>query len=265
MNIVAKLGLAAAFALSAVLGAGQVVAGASLPAPACRYDDVLTEHRELSQWKMSLLDPIFMVPRGYVPGNLVSVSSAGIAGSGSIRRFVIDDLAALADAARRNGSPLKVTSAYRSWNQQRSLYQSEDSALWAEAWPRERRASRPLGAPTRHHHRLRQCRDQQEGVGIQRLEQYPSWRMAIPQRLEIRVPAQLPGGQEGQSLLSLRAVALPLRGPRDGGRCQRERADPTGVSLAGVPLTAASCRPACRSHRRCRRGRGACRPLRQMS
>ncbi len=44
-----------------------VAYGGSLPPPECRYDDVLTEHRAVGEWRMSLLDPIYMVTRGYVP------------------------------------------------------------------------------------------------------------------------------------------------------------------------------------------------------
>ena len=124
-----QLSLAVAFGLSAVLvaggTAGQVALAAELPPPECRYDDVLTRHNDLSDWPISLLDPIYMVSRGYVPPNLVSVSRANIQGSGRVRRSVIADLAAMATAARKAGAPLRVTSAYRSWKEQRNLYQRE--------------------------------------------------------------------------------------------------------------------------------------------
>jgi zinc D-Ala-D-Ala carboxypeptidase len=74
---------------------------------------------------MTLLDPIYRVTRGYVPGNLVSVSNANIGGSGKIRKNVIADLRAMAAAARQAGAPIKVKSAYRSYSQQASLYRQE--------------------------------------------------------------------------------------------------------------------------------------------
>ena len=129
MNCLRPLVVAFALALGtlfAALGTShQVALAAPLPPPECRYADVLTRHHELSEWRISLLDPIYMVSRNYVPGNLVSVSKANIQGSGYVRRSVIADLAAMAAAARDAGAPLRVTSAYRSWSQQRSLYQQE--------------------------------------------------------------------------------------------------------------------------------------------
>lgn len=64
-----------------------------------------------------------MVGRNYVPSGLVSVSRANIQGGGYVRRSIIGDLAAMAAAARNARAPLRVMSAYRSWSQQRSLYQ----------------------------------------------------------------------------------------------------------------------------------------------
>ncbi len=124
-----QLGLAAAFALSSVVGWGvigaQTAAAARLPPPECRYDDVLTQHHAKSEWRITLLDTIYMVRRDYVPPTLVSVSNARIDGGGRVRAVVINDLAALAAAARKAGAPLKVTSAYRSWSKQKYLYQRE--------------------------------------------------------------------------------------------------------------------------------------------
>jgi D-alanyl-D-alanine carboxypeptidase len=117
--------LAVALALSAAFSAAQITLAASPPPPACRYDDVLTQHRAMGDWKISLLDPIYMVSRNYVPGNLVSVANANIQGSGRVRQFVIDDLAAMAAAARKHGTPIKVTSAYRSWGEQSTLFRRE--------------------------------------------------------------------------------------------------------------------------------------------
>ena len=129
MTFVRRLGLTFVFALHAVLGigiaAGPVAYGASLPPPECRYDDVLTRYHAEGEWQMTLLDPIFMVRRGYVPDNLVSVSNANIGGSGKVRRNAIPDLKAMAAAARKADAAIKVKSAYRSWSEQRSLYRQE--------------------------------------------------------------------------------------------------------------------------------------------
>ena len=128
MHSVKRLGLASAFALNAVLGFGVAVgpvAAAQLPAPECRYDDVLTEHHAKAEWRISMLDPIYMLPQDYLPSNLVPVSQANIQGSARIRKSVIADLAALAAAARQAGKPLKVTSGYRGWSEQQVLFRRE--------------------------------------------------------------------------------------------------------------------------------------------
>jgi D-alanyl-D-alanine carboxypeptidase len=124
-----QIGLAMALAISAGMswgtGAAPSVAAAQMPPPECRYDDVLTQHRATSEWRITLLDSIYMVTRDYTPTKLVSVSQAGIEGSGKIRALVINDLAAMAKAARKAGAPLRVTSAYRGWALQKDLYQKE--------------------------------------------------------------------------------------------------------------------------------------------
>ena len=124
-----QLGLAVCFAVASVAGwttaSAPSAAAAPLPAPECRYDDVLTQHRANSDWRITLVDTIYMLTRDYVPRNLLSVSNAGIEGSGRVRAFVINDLAAMAKAARRAGAPLRVTSAYRDWSRQKYLYQRE--------------------------------------------------------------------------------------------------------------------------------------------
>ena len=71
MNCLRPLVVAFALALGtlfAALGTShQVALAAPLPPPECRYADVLTRHHELSEWRISLLDPIYMVSRSYVP------------------------------------------------------------------------------------------------------------------------------------------------------------------------------------------------------
>ena len=111
--------------MGAGVAAAPLVLGATEALPECRYDDVLTEHPAVSEWHISLMDSIFMVPQDYVPSKLVSVSNAGIPGSGRIRKAVITDLRALAQAAREAGKPLRVVSSYRSWQEQQVLFRRE--------------------------------------------------------------------------------------------------------------------------------------------
>lgn len=99
--------------------------------PACRTStgavivrDWLTEHRRYSDWHLTLLDTLYMVPSSYAPPDLSWVGNAGIAGRGYVRRFVLTDLRALDRAARAAGIRLRVVSAYRSYATQRSVFWS---------------------------------------------------------------------------------------------------------------------------------------------
>jgi D-alanyl-D-alanine carboxypeptidase len=114
-------------ACASVAASGPVVAGGTPPLPECRHLDRLTRYRDLDQWRRTLLDTNLRVGRGYQPDHLVSVSRAGIAGSGRIRELVIDDLRAMAYAARAAGKAIAVRSAYRSFETQRAVF-----ADWVE-------------------------------------------------------------------------------------------------------------------------------------
>ena len=92
------------------------------PLPPCTYADVLAEKAGYADWARTLVDTTYTLPRSYVPPDLVPVSRAGTAGSGYVRAIVVDDLRALARAARRAGTPLAVRSAYRSYRRQASVF-----------------------------------------------------------------------------------------------------------------------------------------------
>jgi D-alanyl-D-alanine carboxypeptidase len=116
----------------AVLAADPMVAGAAarnvVPSkvrlPRCQIKDEPTRFDNVKYWKKTLLDTNLKVGPGYKPWDLVSVSRAGIAGSGRVRKVMIEDLTALAQAARRAGKPLAVRSSYRSYDYQRALFDS---------------------------------------------------------------------------------------------------------------------------------------------
>jgi zinc D-Ala-D-Ala carboxypeptidase len=119
---VAIAGLAVPTGLAArvvrvVTGAAETV-DRDAPLPECRIDDVPAIHREPADWARTLLDPIFTLEPDDTPADLVPVSEAGIAGSGSVRLLVIDDLRAMARAARADGVRLRVRSAFRSYDDQ---------------------------------------------------------------------------------------------------------------------------------------------------
>jgi zinc D-Ala-D-Ala carboxypeptidase len=91
--------------------------------PACRYDDLLTFHRDLGSWRISLLDTIYMLPGSYAPGDLVDSSVAGLNGGYPIRQIAVADLARMVADARAAGAPLAVASGYRSHAQQAATFQ----------------------------------------------------------------------------------------------------------------------------------------------
>ncbi len=119
---------AAALLVSAAVFVGSsatvpAVAAASEP-PACSgvYLDVPAANAAYGDWNRTVLDTIFKLPSTYAPRDLVPVSRAGIAGSGSVRSVVIADLKALTSAASAAGAPIQVRSAYRSYATQATTF-----------------------------------------------------------------------------------------------------------------------------------------------
>jgi D-alanyl-D-alanine carboxypeptidase len=92
------------------------------PLPACRIADILTVPRDYDSWATTFVDRILSVGPDYKPPDLVPVSRAGVTGGGSVRKFAIPDLTALATAARKAGVPLGTISTYRSYKTQIRLF-----------------------------------------------------------------------------------------------------------------------------------------------
>jgi D-alanyl-D-alanine carboxypeptidase len=99
----------------------------ALRLPRCEYRDDLTRYRRTKDWPRTLLDTNLRLRRSYAPADLVPVGRAGLKGEGSVRDVVIDDLRAMATAARKAGKPLAVRSAYRSYQTQVATF-----AMWVE-------------------------------------------------------------------------------------------------------------------------------------
>lgn len=101
----------------------DVPSASSRPAiPRCRYGDEPAAHVAYKDWATTLVDTAFSLPPDYEPPDLVPVSQAGLPGTGLVRGVVIDNLRAMANAARRAGAPLAVVSAYRSEALQRAVF-----------------------------------------------------------------------------------------------------------------------------------------------
>ncbi len=116
------LALVLGSALFAAPGATPPAVNAVGPLPDCRLDDILTEPRDYDDWRITQVDWILSLGPKYRPKDLVSVREGGIAGGGLIRAVVIDDLKAMAAAARDNGTPLASLSPFRGYKQQVALF-----------------------------------------------------------------------------------------------------------------------------------------------
>jgi len=119
----------------------RVALGDLAPLPACAYADVPTPFAGYDDWRRTLLDPIYMLPSSYHPGDLVDTSAAGLNGGHALRAHVMSDLRAMADAARGAGRPLRIVSAFRSYATQQATFdhwvsvRGYDAALRRSARP----------------------------------------------------------------------------------------------------------------------------------
>ena len=105
--------------------ASATQASSTPPLPTCAhvYVDIKTRFHALSDWRKTLVDTRLRVGSTYKPQDLVPVSQANIAGGGQVRALIIDDLKAMAAAARKAGKGIAVRSAYRSYSSQQSVFQ----------------------------------------------------------------------------------------------------------------------------------------------
>jgi zinc D-Ala-D-Ala carboxypeptidase len=164
------VGAASSFT-GAGVGAGRssAVGPASTALPACHYQDIKTRFQSTADWAHTLVDTNLKVTRSYVPPDLVSVSNAHINGSGEVRSLVIDDLRAMARAAREAGSSIAVRSAYRSYQQQVATFN-----YWVDQVGPEK-AKRTSARPGHSEHQLGTTIDFRSGGSSRAPWDYPDW------------------------------------------------------------------------------------------
>lgn len=130
-------------------GLAQTVRAGEDPLPACRtasgaviIKDRSTLKHRYGDWQITLLDTLYRLPSNYAPRDLVSVSRAGIGGSGVVRSLLVADLRAMTRAARHAGAAIAVQSAYRSYRTQASTF-----AMWVRVggWSQATRTSARAG------------------------------------------------------------------------------------------------------------------------
>lgn len=104
----------------------STLTGALLPTslpPPCAFADTTTALVGDGVWAWSLLDTAEALPSGYAPADLVRTAGIrGMSAAFQVRSVAYSDLSALAAAARANGTPIDLTSAYRSYAEQQSTY-----------------------------------------------------------------------------------------------------------------------------------------------
>lgn len=118
--------LAAAALLSAGLLVGPVMSPFGVAGlgslPDCKIQDIQTSPNRYDDWATTLVDWSLTLGPDYKPPDLVNVRNGDVGGGGLVRKVAIDDLKALAAAAKRNGTPLVAWSPYRTYKTQEQLF-----------------------------------------------------------------------------------------------------------------------------------------------
>lgn len=142
--------------------------------PACAYKDVKTRFLSLRHWRKTSVDTRLRVGRRYAPTDLVPVGRAGIAGSGKVRRLVIDDLEAMRKAAKRAGAAIAVRSAYRSYQDQVATF-----AYWVRVSGRKA-ALKASARPGHSEHQLGTTIDFRSASSTKAPWDYRDWATTDP-------------------------------------------------------------------------------------
>ncbi len=121
---------------------------ASVPLPACRYDDVPVAGDPATDWSTLIVDTIYRLPKRYAPDDLVSTARAGLNGGFKVSGVMLEDLRAMAVDARAAGAGLAVQSAFRSYQ-----YQVTTFAGWV-ARSSEAEARKVSARPGHSEHQL---------------------------------------------------------------------------------------------------------------
>ena len=112
----------------------------ALPAaPSCTIGEVSAGRDPAKNWARIIVDTRRRLPDAYVPPDLVDASAAGFPTGFKLRSLVIDDLRALREAAKANGTPIGLIAAFRTAAQQADLYARREKQLGAEATHRAAR------------------------------------------------------------------------------------------------------------------------------
>lgn len=128
--------------------ASSSTAPASSPAPPCGRADLPALDADYDDWPMTLVDVRYAVPASYVPPDLVSSGLAGFSPVETLRALVVPDLSELREAAAAAGHPIGLIVGYRSFEQQRELFDRRVRELGRAA------ALRRIALPGHSEHQL---------------------------------------------------------------------------------------------------------------
>ena len=105
------------------------------PLPRCRLGDKLTAATGYQDWAATILDTTLRLPRGYAPAGLISAGAAGFDEGAQfrVRPFLIPALSELREAAEAAGHPVELIAAYRSYDDQASLFRRRVEELGEQA------------------------------------------------------------------------------------------------------------------------------------
>jgi D-alanyl-D-alanine carboxypeptidase len=108
---------------SATPSASASSEGTGQDVPPCAVGDRPAEDADYDDWARTILDTSYRLPSSYQPPDLEPVEEAGFPEENLlIRSFVLDDLRSLRDAAEDAGHPIGLVAAYRSYWEQKDLF-----------------------------------------------------------------------------------------------------------------------------------------------
>ena len=98
--------------------------------PPCAYEDEPTIYARVEDWARTIVDPIYAVPDGYQPPDLVPASEANYSAEFRIREIVVEDLNAMRNAILEAGVPeVALLAAYRSIEDQANLFARREAQM----------------------------------------------------------------------------------------------------------------------------------------
>jgi D-alanyl-D-alanine carboxypeptidase len=103
------------------------------PVPACTEGETVVTQNPETEWATILVDTERALPATFGPRDLHNISGAGFPQTEgmAVRQIILEDLAALREAAEANGTPISILAGYRSYQRQQDLFDRRVDELGA--------------------------------------------------------------------------------------------------------------------------------------